>query len=78
MNKADLMSMTATMMLAATACVSPEQSATDAGTPFIGKQQIEIKDGKLTPEALWAMGRIGSTAVSPTASRLPIPYRIIV
>ena len=70
MNKADLMSMTAAMMLAATACVSPEQSATDAGTPFIGKQQIEIKDGKLTPEALWAMGRIGSTAVSPDGKQI--------
>ncbi len=32
---------------------------------FIGRQKPEIKDGKLTPEILWAMGRIGSYDVSP-------------
>lgn len=31
----------------------------------IGKQKIEIKDGRLTPEVLWAMGRLGEISVSP-------------
>ena len=31
----------------------------------IGKQNIKISDGLMTPEALWAMGRIGSCAASP-------------
>ena len=26
---------------------------------LIGKSDIRIKDGRMTPEALWAMGRIG-------------------
>ena len=36
-------------------------------TPFIGKNQIHIENGKMTPEALWAMGRIGTYTVSPDA-----------
>ena len=31
----------------------------------IGKQNINIKDGRMTPEALWAMGRIGGYSASP-------------
>lgn len=37
---------------------------------IIGKQNIEIKDGVLTPEALWAMGRIGSLDVSPDGKKI--------
>ncbi len=33
--------------------------------PVIGRSDVTIKDGRLTPEDLWAMGRIGSVAVSP-------------
>ena len=32
---------------------------------LIGKSDIRIKDGRMTPEALWAMGRIGGMNVSP-------------
>ena len=59
MKKTDLMTMTAAMMLATSACVSPENTTTD-DSPIIGRQEITIADGRLTPEALWAMGRIGS------------------
>ena len=31
----------------------------------IGKQHITIKEGRMTPEALWAMGRISGCAASP-------------
>ena len=31
---------------------------------LIGKSDIRIKDGRMTPEALWAMGRIGGMNVS--------------
>ena len=30
----------------------------------IGKQNITVKDGRMTPEALWAMGRIGAAEAS--------------
>ena len=36
----------------------------------IGKSEIVIEDGLLTPEVLWAMGRIGGVAVSPDGSRI--------
>ena len=69
MKKTDLMTMTAAMMLATSACVSPENTTTD-DSPIIGRQKITIADGRLTPEALWAMGRIGSSSVSPDGTKI--------
>ena len=40
-------------------------SAQDA--PVIGKSNIKIENGRMTPEALWAMGRISAYSVSPDA-----------
>ena len=36
----------------------------------IGKQQVQLKSDLMTPEALWAMGRIGSYAASPDGSKI--------
>ena len=36
----------------------------------IGRSDIRIENGRLTPEALWAMGRIGDVAVSPDGSKM--------
>ena len=36
----------------------------------IGKQNISVKDGRMTPEALWAMGRISSYAASPDGQKI--------
>ena len=36
----------------------------------IGKSDIRIENGRLTPEALWAMGRIGGVTVSPDGARI--------
>ena len=36
----------------------------------IGKQDITIKDGLMTPEALWAMGRIGSAEASADGKQI--------
>ena len=58
--------LTSLSLLVATSAVTVGCTTTDKNsTPFIGKQKVEIKDGRLTPEALWAMGRIGSFTVSP-------------
>ena len=35
---------------------------------IIGKSQIRIEGRRMTPEALWAMGRIGEVCVSPDAA----------
>lgn len=37
---------------------------------LIGKSDIRIKDGRMTSEALWAMGRIGGMNVSPDGKRV--------
>ena len=36
----------------------------------IGKSNIRIEDGVLSPEVLWSMGRIGGVTVSPDGSRI--------
>ena len=69
MKKTDLMTMTAAMMFAASGYVNAATPA-DADKPVIGKQEIRIKDKKLTSEALWAMGRIGSSSVSPDGKQI--------
>ena len=65
--KTSFMTMTAAVMLAAS---GQTYAGVQTDKPFIGKQEITIKDGRLTPEALWAMGRIGSTNVSPDGKRI--------
>ena len=37
---------------------------------IIGRSDIQIKDGRMTPEALWAMGRIGGMNVSPDGKKV--------
>lgn len=65
MNK-NFMTMTAAMVLAASAAhIEPSVAA-----EIIGKQEVAVKDGRLTPEALWVMGRIGSSSVSPDGKRI--------
>lgn len=54
-------------MLTATACMLA--TATTVAQPsddsFIGRQQPQLKSDRMTPEALWAMGRIGGFNASP-------------
>ncbi len=59
----------ATALMLATSCTQIKQDG-PGNEPIIGKQEITVKDGRLTPEALWAMGRIGATSVSPDASKI--------
>ncbi len=42
-------------------------TTTVAQNAIIGKSNIKIENGKMTPEALWAMGRISAYSVSPDA-----------
>ena len=42
----------------------------DSEQEFIGKNEITLQSDTLTPEALWAMGRIGSYAVSPDGAKI--------
>lgn len=55
--------LTATALLLST--VVPNAVASDIPSDFIGKQKPHTTDDKLTPELLWAMGRIGGFQSSP-------------
>ena len=59
--------MTAAIMLAS--CQAGQQKG-EGNESLIGRQEITIKDGKMTPEALWAMGRIGGLDVSPDGKKI--------
>lgn len=59
----------ATALTFATACSEVKQQGPGYEAP-IGPQTITVKDGRLTPEALWAMGRIGSPSVSPDGKQI--------
>lgn len=58
----------ATMLIAGAAGMQAANG--DDATPLIGKSNIVIKGGRMTPEALWAMGRIGDFKVSPDGKRV--------
>ena len=60
----------ATLALLSTSCINKE----DATLTPIYKPQITIQGGRLTPEALWAMGRINS--VLPNEQTNQIAYTI--
>ena len=55
--------------LALAACAGGPQGSEKA-EPIIGRQQVAVADGLMTPEALWAMGRIGSLDVSPDGKQI--------
>lgn len=48
---------------------------TKNGQVVIEKQEVEVKDGLLTPEILWAMGRLGEVAVSPDGGHIAYSVR---
>ena len=58
--------MSAVMTLAS--CTGGSTSNGEGAT--IGRSDIKIEGRRMTPEALWAMGRIGSVSVSPDESRV--------
>ena len=58
--------MSAAMMLAS---CGGTKDAGQNGT-LIERSDIKIEGKRMTPEALWAMGRIGSVAVSPDEKQI--------
>lgn len=58
-------------IMTATLTLATAVPATATGSdPVIGKNQIALTGDRLTPEALWAMGRIGSYTASPDAKHI--------
>ena len=62
------MTTTAALIIAATTVQTASAETTE--TSFIGKQDITVTDGIMTPEVLWAMGRIGGASVSPDGKNI--------
>lgn len=52
------------------ACNDGKSAKADGQEPLIGRTEIKIADGRMTPEALWAMGRIGGFDVSPDGKKI--------
>jgi dipeptidyl aminopeptidase/acylaminoacyl peptidase len=66
----------ATSMVLMIACNGTKQQ-NDGSDPksssvvsYVGKPDIMIKNGQMTPEVLWAFGRIGNVCVSPDGRRV--------
>jgi dipeptidyl aminopeptidase/acylaminoacyl peptidase len=59
-------------IMAAIAITGAATAANDGGKEVepIVKSDIRIEGGVMTPEALWAMGRIGEVSVSPDAKNV--------
>ncbi len=60
----------ATTIVAGALCSCTESGEKKADTPFIGKNEIKIEGDRMTPEALWAMGRIGNVSPSPDGKQI--------
>ena len=58
--------LTASAMLLATAASQPTMAGP---ADFIGRQQPTITNGLMTPEVLWAMGRVGGFSLSPDGQK---------
>ena len=70
MKTSNLKTMTAAVMLATSTCLNAATTAAPDSKPIIGKQEITVTDGRMTPEVLWAMGRIGGSSVSPDGKKV--------
>ena len=67
--------MSAAMMLAS---CGGTKDAGKTDQALIGKSDIKIEGKRMTPEALWAMGRIGGLAVSPDGKQIAYTVAITV
>ena len=67
MKQVNLLLMSAAMTLAA---CGGTKDAGQAGVPLIERSDIQIEGKRMTPEALWAMGRIGGVTVSPDEKQI--------
>ena len=60
----------AAMAITGIATASVGSNAPEEEKAIIGRSEIKIEGGLMTPEALWAMGRIGEYSVSPDAKKI--------
>ncbi|MDR3252180.1 MAG: hypothetical protein LBT35_01245 [Tannerella sp.] len=60
------------IMMAMMACngVKESKDASSQAVPFIGQPDVKIENGQMTPEVLWAFGRVGNLSASPDGKRV--------
>ena len=68
MKQVNLLLMSAAMTLAS--CGGTKDAGQPDEAALIERSNIRIEGKRMTPEALWAMGRIGGVAVSPDAKQI--------
>lgn len=66
---------TAITMVAMMACNGTEQQKGEGRSDspqvsYIGKPDVKIENGQMTPEVLWAFGRVGNVCISPDGKRI--------
>lgn len=59
-----------TLAMLTAGILSLSEAKAEESSVFIGRQTPELKERRLTPEALWAMGRIGGYDISPDAKSI--------
>ena len=62
--------MATSLLLGACGGENADVNPTAGNENVIGRSDIQIEGGRMTPEALWAMGRIGGLNVSPDGKRV--------
>lgn len=65
-----IMVMATSLLLGSCKDVNVGTNAVVDEKPLITRSDIKIAEGRMTPEALWAMGRIGGAQVSPDGKRI--------
>ncbi len=65
-----MMMATSLVLSACSAEAGGKSGQAEGREPLIGRSEIKIADGRMTPEALWAMGRIGGFHVSPDGKKI--------
>lgn len=68
MKQVNLLLMSAAMTLAS--CGGTKEAGQQDAAALIERSDIKIEGKRMTPEALWAMGRIGGVAVSPDEKQI--------
>lgn len=69
MKKINVFIMSAIIMTTSS-CVGGAKSSDSSNGVLIEKSNIKIENKRMSPEALWAMGRIGDFAVSPDGKKI--------
>lgn len=65
-----IMVMATSLLLGSCKDVNVGTNAVVDEKPLITRSDIKIAEGRMTPEALWAMGRIGGAQVSPDGKKI--------